>query len=57
MIASKPVDLAGAHYELARALAAAHRTDDARDEVVSALELAPGFKPAQKLLLELNVKE
>jgi hypothetical protein len=25
--------------------------------VISALEAAPGFKPAQKLLLELNVKE
>jgi tetratricopeptide (TPR) repeat protein len=56
-LASAPVDLAGAHYELARALQAAHRTDEARDEVVSALEAAPGFKPAQKLLLELNVKE
>jgi len=57
VLASKPVDVAGAHYELARALAAAHRPDEARDEVVSALEAAPGFKPAQKLLLELNVKE
>ena len=57
VLARPPVDLAGAHYQLARALQAAHRTDEARDEVVSALEAAPGFKPAQKLLLELNVKE
>ena len=44
-------------YELARALQATHHLDEARDEVLSALEAAPGFKPAQKLLLELNVKE
>jgi len=56
-LASAPVDLAGAHYELARALQASHHTDEAREEVLSALEAAPGFKPAQKLLLELNVKE
>jgi hypothetical protein len=31
--------------------------DDAREEVISALEAAPGFKPAQKLLLELSGKE
>jgi hypothetical protein len=36
---------------------AAKKTDQARDEVLSALEVAPGFKPAQKLLLELNPKE
>jgi tetratricopeptide (TPR) repeat protein len=48
------VDQAGAHYELARAFKAANRVDDARNEVLSALEVAPGFKPAQKLLLELT---
>ena len=57
VLAVGPIDQAGAHYELARALQAAHKTGQARDEVVSALEVAPGFKPAQKLLLELNVKE
>ena len=34
-----------------------NRTGGSADEVLSALEAAPGFKPAQKLLLELNVKE
>ncbi len=48
------VDAAGAHYELAMAYKASNRLDDARNEVLSALEVAPGFKPAQKLLLELN---
>ncbi len=57
VLASGAVDQAGAHYELARALQAAHHTDEAKDEVFLALEAAPGFKPAQKLLLELNVKE
>jgi hypothetical protein len=35
----------------------ANRTEEAKDEVLSALEAAPNFKPAQRLLLELNVKQ
>ncbi len=50
----KPTDVAGSHFELARALNAARQFDEARDEVLLALEAAPGFKPAQKLLLELS---
>ncbi len=57
VLAGKPIDPAAAHYGLARAYLAAKRTNDAREEVISALEAAPGFKPAQKLLLELNGKE
>jgi tetratricopeptide (TPR) repeat protein len=53
----KPVDPAAAHLGLAGAFKAANRMDDAREEVVSALEAAPGYKPAQKLLLELSGKE
>jgi tetratricopeptide (TPR) repeat protein len=53
----KPVDPAAAHLGLASAFKAANRLDDAREEVVSALEAAPGYKPAQKLLLELSGKE
>ena len=49
--------IAGAHFELARAMQAAKRTDDARNEVLAALEMAPNFKPAQKLLLELSEKD
>jgi cellulose synthase operon protein C len=57
VLAGKPVDPAGAHFQLAKALQAAKRPAEARDEVFSALELAPEYKPAQKLLLELsNVK-
>jgi hypothetical protein len=57
VLAGKPLDPAGAHYGLARAYMAEHKVKDAREEVISALEDAPGFKPAQKLLLELNGKE
>lgn len=57
LIASSTVDPAGAHYSLAKALQAAHRLDEAREEVLSALEAAPEYRPAQKLLLELNVKQ
>ncbi|MGA3189830.1 MAG: hypothetical protein ABSF22_22210 [Bryobacteraceae bacterium] len=57
VIAGPPIDLAGAHYDLARALKQANRTEEAKDEVLSALEAAPSFKPAQRLLLELNVKQ
>ena len=50
----KPLDQAASHYELAKALRMANRTDDARDQVLLALEAAPGYKPAQQLLLELS---
>lgn len=54
VIALRPSDVAESHYDLARALSAAHRTDEAKDEVLLALEAAPGFKPAQQLLLQLS---
>ena len=57
VLAGKPVDAAGAHYQLAKAFQAAKRNADATEEVFAALELAPEYKPAQKLLLELNAKE
>jgi tetratricopeptide (TPR) repeat protein len=50
----QPADVAESHYDLARALSAAHRTMEAKDEVLLALEAAPGFKPAQQLLLQLS---
>jgi tetratricopeptide (TPR) repeat protein len=54
VLASKPLDQAGAHFELANALRKANRLDDARDQVLQALEAAPGYKPAQRLLLEIS---
>ena len=53
----KPLDPAQAHYDLARALVADHQSDKAKEQVFDALETAPGFRPAQKLLLELNKTE
>ena len=57
VLAGSPIDVAGTHYQLARAFQAVQRVDDAREEVISALEAAPGFKPAQKLLLELGTEK
>jgi len=54
VVASNPVDVAGSYYNLARALRAAGQNDQARDNVILALEAAPSFRPAQKLLLELS---
>jgi cellulose synthase operon protein C len=47
-------DAVESHYELAKALHAAHRVKEAKDEVVLALEAAPNYKPAQQLLLQLS---
>ncbi|MGC8794490.1 MAG: tetratricopeptide repeat protein, partial [Bryobacteraceae bacterium] len=54
VLALGPADVAAAHYNLARACWAAQRLDEAREHVLAALEAAPGYRPAQKLLLELN---
>lgn len=54
VVGSKPVDVAGSYYNLAKAQRAAGLVDQARDNVILALEAAPSFRPAQKLLLELS---
>jgi tetratricopeptide (TPR) repeat protein len=54
LLALHPADAAASHYRLAKALSAAHRTNEAKEEVLLALEAAPDFKPAQQLLLQLN---
>jgi len=54
VINSSPHDRAAAHYELARAYQAANQLEAAKEQVVLSLEVAPGFKLAQRLLLELN---
>jgi cellulose synthase operon protein C len=54
VIASNPVDKAGAEFNLAQAYFAAGQKDKAEDSVLAALEVAPGYRPAQKLLLELQ---
>lgn len=52
-----PIDPAEAHYQLARAYDLNRQPDLARDELLAALEAAPGYRPAQKLLLELSAAE
>jgi cellulose synthase operon protein C len=54
VVASNPVDRAGAQFNLAQAYFAAGRNDKAEESVLAALEVAPGYRPAQKLLLELQ---
>ena len=54
VVALHPIDVAGSHYNLAKALKAQGLDDKAREEALTALEAAPDFRPAQKLLLELS---
>ncbi len=54
LIAMQPQDVAGAHFQLAQALRDADQAEAAKDALISALEAAPGYRPAQKLLLELS---
>ncbi|MEG9436464.1 tetratricopeptide repeat protein [Edaphobacter sp. HDX4] len=53
-IASHPVDKAGLNFLLARAYLAAGHKKEAEESILAALEIAPGYVPAQKLLLELH---
>jgi len=54
VLAKKPMDQAQAHYDLARAYKANHQIKEANDECLASLEASPGFRPAQKLLVELS---
>lgn len=54
VLALQPADQAESHYRLAKALNAAHRTSEAKDQILLSLEAAPDFKPAQQLLLQLS---
>jgi len=54
VVASHPVDKAGAEFKLAQAYLAAGMRDKAQESVLAALETAPGYRPAQKLLLQLQ---
>jgi tetratricopeptide (TPR) repeat protein len=54
VIALGPVDKASAQFNAARAYFAAGEKDKAEDHVLASLEVAPNFRPAQKLLLQLK---
>jgi tetratricopeptide (TPR) repeat protein len=49
-----PIDPAGVHYRLAQALYESNRPDQALREVLMALEEAPRYREAQRLLLQLT---
>jgi cellulose synthase operon protein C len=54
LVASNPIDKAGAEFSLAQAYFAMGQKDKAQESVLAALEIAPGYRPAQKLLLQLQ---
>ena len=54
VLAVHPLDAASAQFNLARAYFAAGQRDKAEDHLLASLEAAPGYRPAQKLLLELE---
>jgi tetratricopeptide (TPR) repeat protein len=51
--AMEPHDQAAAHFRLARAHLALESTDLAREHLLYALEIAPHYREAQQLLLEI----
>ncbi len=54
VVALNPLDKAGAQFNLARAYYASGQRAKAEESVLAALEAAPGYRPAQKLLLEIE---
>jgi tetratricopeptide (TPR) repeat protein len=54
LLALSPLDTAAAHFGLARAWRATGDGARARRHLLQALETAPHFRPAQKLLLEMT---
>ena len=54
VIALHPLDVASAQYDLAEAYLGAGQREQAEDAVLASLEAAPGFRPAQKLLLQIK---
>jgi len=53
-LAGMSVSDAGAHYDLARALLASGNKKEAEREILRSLEIAPGYRKAQGLLLKLS---
>jgi tetratricopeptide (TPR) repeat protein len=54
VLAMHPLDQASAQFDVARAYFAAGQQDQARDHLLASLEAAPDYRPAQKLLLQLE---
>jgi cellulose synthase operon protein C len=54
VIAMHPLDQATAQFNAARAYLAAGQKDMAEEHLLASLEAAPGYRPAQKLLLQMK---
>jgi tetratricopeptide (TPR) repeat protein len=54
VVAMHPLDSASAQFNLAQAYFAEGRNQDAEEHILASLESAPGFRPAQKLLLQIE---
>ena len=52
LLALDPADKAGAHLNIARVLMQTGNKAEAKKEALAALEIAPGYDPAQELLLK-----
>lgn len=52
----QPLDPAGLHFQLAQALTEADRLEEARREVLLALEETPRYRLAQKLLVDIHAR-
>jgi len=57
VVAMHPLDKASAQFSLAQAYFADGQKDQAETNVLAALEAAPDFRPAQKLLLQIEDSE
>jgi tetratricopeptide (TPR) repeat protein len=57
VVALHPLDQADAQYNLARAYFAVGQRDKAQEHILASLEAAPGFRPAQQLLLQIQDTE
>jgi tetratricopeptide (TPR) repeat protein len=57
VLAMNPLDQAASQFNLAKAYRAAGRHEEALRHVVLSLEAAPGYRPAQKMLLELSAAQ
>jgi tetratricopeptide (TPR) repeat protein len=53
VLALEPSDRAGAYYRLARSLNGNSQQAEAKRAVLQSLEIAPDFRDAQRLLLDL----
>jgi tetratricopeptide (TPR) repeat protein len=53
-LAQSPHDMAAAWYRMAAASAALGRNEAAQGQLLEALTIAPNYRPAQKLLLEVS---